>query len=339
MNSIQAIFKDTKVSKQVHNAAKRVTKKGQKRELSPVDKSSTTLSSSTTKRTKTTKEQDADRTPYEIEASLSLPMASEPEEELSKIVLETNRAPLVLAFAVAVTKYTMPEQPISSRLSLAQTVVSANSRTKAVSLGIETGTGADEEGWGQGQPTIRILGREISVLKRWDYDPNEGREENQTHERLETSGSNTNNTGLPPLWGLDLESLRNKDKVDKGRLKSSTTSGLPIHTPESARSYLLKSITISNKDGDDVDEKEPTSKSPKKKKPSNSPADKERYLGLLLQALDILFSSWASTLSAEELDRRAWAWYVRVRPDVQAGVAGWGQKGKLKIADLLSLKR
>lgn len=105
----------------------------------------------------------------ELEASLDLPECDEGEDVIRSTVLWTNRAPLVLAFAVKVLEYTMPEQPLSSRLSLAQAVVSANSRTKAGSLGIEKGKGAEEEGWGVGQPKVRVMGREVVVLKRGDY--------------------------------------------------------------------------------------------------------------------------------------------------------------------------
>jgi hypothetical protein len=82
--------------------------------------------------------------------------------------LRTNRAPLVLAFAVQLLKYTQPDQPLSSRLSLGQAVVSLNSRTKAVSLGLAQGDAA-KEGWGEGQPKVVIMGREVPVLKRGGY--------------------------------------------------------------------------------------------------------------------------------------------------------------------------
>jgi len=62
-------------------------------------------------------------------------------------------------------------------------------------------------------------------------------------------------------------------------------------------------------------------------------------LGILLRALDIVFSSWVDSLDKAELDRRTWAWYCRVRPDVQNGVAGWGGKGSVKLEDILKLKR
>lgn len=119
-----------------------------------------------------------DVTPEELEASLSLPLDTD-EDRIAETAIQTNRAPLVLAFAVELLRHTMPEQPPSSRLSLAQAVVSANSRSKAVSLGLDKGPSADEEGWGEGQPRIKVMGREIAVLKRGGYQW-KGEEEERT---------------------------------------------------------------------------------------------------------------------------------------------------------------
>jgi len=235
-----------------------------------------------------------------------------------------------------VTKYTMPEQPISSRLSLAQAVVSANSRTKAVSLGIESGKSAEEEGWGQGQPVVKILGRNVKVLKRWDYDPKDGQRKekaslalNEPQPQIAIESSNT----LPPLWGLDLEAVRKFNGRSSTMPSIERTNSLPIHTAESARAYLLKSFTTYQEPGT-----EPLGGSVKK---STTPslAQKERCLGLLLRAIDIVCESWSSTLSADELDRRAWAWYLHVRPDVRPGAAGWGEKGQVKLSDILGLRK
>lgn len=108
-------------------------------------------------------------TPQQLESSLELPLDMD-EERITATVIQTNRAPLVLAFAVEILRYTMPEQPPSSRLSLAQAVVAANSRTKAVSIGLDKGPSAEDEGWGEGQPKIKVMGREVSVLKRGGYE-------------------------------------------------------------------------------------------------------------------------------------------------------------------------
>jgi hypothetical protein len=363
----------------------------------------------------------------------------------------------------------MPEQPLSSRLSLGQAVVSVNSRSKAVSLGIEKGKGAEEEGWGRGQPKVRIMGREISVLKRSGYEWKEDKVESETKpdigdkgaDSFASSGTVTDSTpkenaptsgwtvsasvtskkstfigrsiaisspadarselqkllannkelreaghnitawraqsshgiiedsnddgesgggrhllgllqadnvvgvlllvtrwyggimlgpdrwrimsqvsrdalsqrlrvagvvGQEPLWGLDLEAMRSKDAPVTG----GTAAGMPIYQPEGARAYILKSFSSPPLAAD----------SPKKKKSGAAlEAEREENLGLLLGALDMLFGSWVEHLSRDELDRKAWNWYVQVRPEVESGVAGWGGKGEVKLADILKLRR
>ena len=68
-------------------------------------------------------------------------------------------------------------------------------------------------------------------------------------------------------------------------------------------------------------------------------ASKEENLGHLLRALDLLYDSWAIVLSPEDLDKRTWGWYVKVRPEVEHGVAGWGGKNEIKLKDILDLRR
>lgn len=336
LEAIQGIFAEEKVAKQILSAAKRVTKKRSSGETEP---------ESPSKRKKKASAEEL-ITPAAIEESLALPSVDATDEELANTTLYTNRAPLVLAFAVALLKYTMPEQPLSSRLSLAQAVVSANSRSKAVSLGIEKGNSAEEEGWGQGQPKVRVMGREIRVMKRWGYewkedDKKEGAE--MVHSEGEpqalqsagfqsNGGANEPNTAddAPPLWGLDLEALRSSNAPIPHGPKSSST--LPIHTPQSARSYLLKSFASPPSN---------PSNPPHKKTPAAQAQQqqKDRNLALLLRALDRLYASWSQVLGAEELDRRSWVWYVAVRPEVQTGVAGWGGKGEVELAEILRLRR
>lgn len=404
-----------------------------------------------------------------------MPQPSEDEEVISKSTVYTNRAPLVLAFAVELIKYTMPEQPLSSRLSLAQAVVSVNSRSKAVSLGLEKGASAEGEGWGAGQPKVKILGRDIHVLKRHGYEwkvkkeeelkgesstppmsvevgtmdekvtnenkvmtrntsapaippnewsvsasvtlkkstfiarsievssPSQAKQELQklfannrdlaeashnitawrTHGShggiieecnddgesgagrhvlgvLQTNGvvgvllvvtrwfggvflgtdrwklmsqvsrdalsqrlRVTGIVGQEALWGLDLEAMRSTD--------SPVTGGMPTYQPAAARSYILKAFASPPQPAD----------VPGKKKKTGSALEleKEENLGLLLGALDMLFASWVDHVGRDELDRRAWGWYVQVRPDVEGGVAGWGGKGEVKLADILNLRR
>jgi len=378
-------------------------------------------------------------------------------------VIYTNRAPLVLAFAVALLIYTMPEQPLSSRLSLGQAMVSLNSRSKAVSLGLQSGKGADEEGWSQGQPKVKVMGREVSVLKRSGYEWKEAPEEEEQAEDTSTQGTITAQSsaetstsertdgwtvsssitskkstfvarsitvkslsearlalqklmasngelrdashnitawrvsgnhgiiedsnddgeagggrhilglmqadnvvnvllvvtrwyggimlgtdrwrimsqvsrdalsqrlrvagvvGQEALWGLDLEAMRTRDAPVTG----GTSAGMPIYQPGPARSYILKAFGLPP----------PAADSKKKKSGTVLELEREENLGLLLGALDLLFSSWADHVDREELDRRAWGWYVQVRPNVESGVAGWGGKGEVKLAEILNLRR
>ncbi|CAK7216444.1 hypothetical protein SBRCBS47491_002826 [Sporothrix bragantina] len=466
-------------------------------------------------------------TAAELERSLELPVfvpvIEEDEERLASTVLLTNRAPLVLAFAVELLRYTMPEQPVSSRLSLGQAVVSANSRSKATSLGMDwaRGPSADEAGWGQGQPRVRILGREVAVLKRsgytWKGDEEEAEGDSKdkeaekgaslpeatkndeadktqetaparedapqpihllsqpaagvwstsqnislkdstfvarattiteagqraglirslmeaqpglltaTHnawayrirgtgdyshnirqdsyddgetgcgdlmlrvlqelgavdtlvvltrwfggtmlgpdrwrlmrncvtgvmaERLRRTGNNVV-LGGEAVWGLDLEAMREQQASNSGdgnsassRFKHGSGSGLttvvgmPIHRPEGARHYLMRSFASAEEAGPAGDDgAQKTTPTKKKKTVKAMDAEKEENLSLLLGALRMLFDSWADHLPAAELDRRAWSWYVAVRPDVDSGPSGWGAKGTVKLKDILALRR
>lgn len=460
---------DDKTAKQLHTAAKNSIKYPSKKRAAPES-----LLPTHVKRNKSAYELDHEpQTPEELEAKLELPAPSSDEEEISKTTIVTNRAPLVLAFAVALLKYTKPEQPLSSRLSLAQAVVSANSRTKAVSIGITKGTSAEDDGWGQGQPKVKVMGREVHVLKRDGYyleasgGSSANEESSAVNNGIETpgSGEGPDSTSAAPdvrdsatmdgshwavsqsvtlkkstfsgraigiksasearslkqelisgnpelrdashnitawrvqgdhggiieechddgesgggrhiltilqsmdlvgilvvvtrwyggimlgtdrwklmtqvcrdalsqrlrvagtigneaLWGLDLEAMRSTNSSGGG-----VGGGLPIHQPDSARSYIMKAFAPS---GDATT---------KKKTGVVLEREKERNLGLLFGALELLFGSWMEHIGTDELDRRAWSWYVQVRPEVESGAAGWGGKGEVKLSDILILRR
>ncbi|KAI9850288.1 MAG: hypothetical protein M1838_005930 [Thelocarpon superellum] len=343
--TLQAIFTEEKRSKQILAAAKRVFKKRARgddlQEASPP----------VTKRKKAGDGVDLD-SPAAIEASLALPSPCVDEAAISHAVLVTNRAPLVLAFAVTLLKYTMPEQPPSSRLSMAQAVVSMNSRSRAVTLGLEKGKSADEAGWGRGQPVVTIMGRDISVLKRNGYawkssqapdgansseiaagDKGVGQALASTRTSLSNAAGEREDP--PALWGLDLEALRASNSAQVMPSHRSSHGDLPIYTAQAARTYLLKSFDAATPAGVDK------ANSPRPKKTSYTiiAAQRERNLGLLLGALDLLYASWAGKLGRHELDRRAWQWYVHVRPEVETGVAGWGGKGEVSLAKILDLRR
>lgn len=354
---LQAVFEDEKLVKQILAAAKRVSKK---RAAAAGDDGVLLHPSPKKKKKKKLKndslfdddDDDKPLTPANLEASLQLPYSTCNASELEQIVLQTNRAPLVLAFVVILLKYTMPEQPLSSRLSLAQAYVSVTSRSRAVYLGIESGKSAEEEGFGEGQPVVSVAGKQITVLRRWGYEWKEEEEEMEDERKRkkkvfekeigvgdggavaedDSSGLEASQEESPALWALDLEALKKKSGSSSKQpagTQAGNYSGLPIYTPQSARAYLLKSFaTPEVADG------------PAAKKLSATArfAEKETNLGKLLRALDLLYDSWTPTMSPAELDQKTWSWYAKVRPPVEDGVAGWGEKNQLKLADILALR-
>lgn len=198
---ITSIFADEKVAKQIITAAKRVSKKraaGEEPTPSPRKKRKESLFS----------EDAAQSNPADLEASIALPSVSVTEDDLKDTTVFTNRAPLVLAFVVTLLKHTMPEQPLSSRLSLAQGYVSTTSRSRAVSLGIENVSKeeqAQEAALGEGQPLVTIMGKEFRVLRRWGYDVDV---EPSTEGEPKEDGQADDTDKKPALWALDLEALR-----------------------------------------------------------------------------------------------------------------------------------
>ncbi|CAN9137057.1 unnamed protein product [Alternaria alternata] len=340
--TLKSIFADEKVARQVLNAAKRQSKKRS------ADTSSA-VSAPTAKRAKPTYGQPLNGA--DLEASLALPEPELDEKKVSPAVVYTNRAPLVLAFAVTLLKFTMPGQPISSRLSLAQAVTSMNSKSKAVHIGIDKDQPAEEEGWGEGQPLLRIMTREVRVMKRWGYEwegsddttqkkiKSEADVPNGEKEETKEKKDEVEKEREIALWGVDLEALK------KAQISRNGSSNLPIYPAQSARAYLMKAFETPAADiikTEDVDVKTEGQAAPKPKGKRTAAviaAEKEHNLSLLLGALELLYESWAKVLDKDDLDKRAWGWYVRVRPEVAQGAAGWGGKGNVKLSDILALRR
>lgn len=192
-----------------------------------------------------------DLTPQQLEASLALPLETD-EARIAGAAIQTNRAPLVLAFAVELIRHTMPEQPPSSRLSLAQAVVSANSRSKAVSIGLEKGPSADEEGFGEGQPRIRVMGREVAVLKRGGYEW-KGEEEEKPQETGSESGVAAPDSTSSTLQAGDSPPSQQKATLNNPPNAWSTSSSVSLKqstfvarattiTDPSQRPKILKSL-------------------------------------------------------------------------------------------------
>ncbi|KAL9608205.1 MAG: hypothetical protein Q9167_006946 [Letrouitia subvulpina] len=369
LSNIQPIFTDEKIAKQILAAAKRVTKKRTS------SAAGGTTPSPSKRRKNSYSNPEHTLSPSEFEASLALPSLDSPitDNELGKVTLYTNRAPLVVAFCVQLLKYTMPSQPLSARLSLAQAVMSTGAKSKAVYLGIQSGKSAEDEGWGEGQPVVRVMGRDVSVLRRWGYEMNDSPADGEAGEVItkkedaehgnnvaiaaaspslpSTANADTQTTATlasqdtikpdptepadsPTLWALNLETLRstNAPPPVSSSVTAAYTSSLPIHDPHSARSYLLKSFPSPSPPPAEGLKKQPS-------KTAQQREEKERNLALLLHALDLVFRSWIDVIGAREMDKRAWGWYVRVRPEVEPGQAGWGGKGEVKLESVLALRR
>ncbi|KAK5190220.1 hypothetical protein LTR99_010920 [Exophiala xenobiotica] len=290
--ALKSVFTDDKVLKQVLTAAKRVS--------NPKKRTLAQTGSPTSKRVKTGSDMVDD------ESALELPETALSLDEIEHMTIETNRAPLFLAFTIAVLAYTHSEQPLSSRWSLAQAVVSAGAQSKAKYLGITPGPTAEEDGWAQGQPKVKIMGREIAVLRR----------------HVASKSDEAPSTPTTAFWGLDLEALRRSNGPLIG-----------------ARNYLLRSMIVVDSGESKTEKEEEKPKPAKKSTPKDMASNREAAAAIMLKAIDTVCQSWASSLSLEELDQRAQRWYVHVRPDVEHGQAGWGQRGKVQLKDILKLKK
>ncbi|KAJ9654299.1 hypothetical protein H2198_006649 [Neophaeococcomyces mojaviensis] len=323
LDMLKTIFEEEKVAKQVLNAAKKKSSNSRKR-AAPEG------FSDPVKRVKGVANDE--------EADLVLPLSQLSIDELRLKTIETNRAPLFLAFAVTLAKYTLSDQPLSSRLSLAQAVTSAGAQSKAKYIGLTSST-PEDEGWAQGQPKIKLMGREIAVMRRQIAVPAISAESGS-----QKTVENDSGTSHEAFWGIDLEAL----KKSNGPLvagKMSGSAGPPIHTPQAARAYLFKSIDLietGNAVSTGLRIKSEETDSPKKvKKPTSAErmSRRENAVAMLLTAIDHVCQSWSLTLSSEELDRRAGAWYAKVRPDVEYGQAGWGQRGQVPLRAILDLTK
>ena len=184
-------------------------------------------------------------------------------------------------------------------------------------------------------------------------------------ERLRLTGTQVS-LGGEALWGLDLEAMKNKSIATDSMSRSYEAGvvGMPIHRPEAAKAYLLKSFATRIENDADVNagnlsdskilaERSPdkeqssprkgkasaTTSGPKRKTAKALEIEKQENLARLLGAIRLLFDSWAGHLPAAELDRRAWTWYATVRPEVEEGPSRWGAKGRLQLSNILGLRR
>ncbi|KAK9323964.1 hypothetical protein V1517DRAFT_81828 [Lipomyces orientalis] len=60
----------------------------------------------------------------------------------------------------------------------------------------------------------------------------------------------------------------------------------------------------------------------------------EKNLAIVNGAIELLIRSWEER-EPENWSERAWGWYVGVRPEINYGREGWGQKGTVNCKDIL----
>lgn len=325
------MFASPDEAKKVLNAAKRASKR-------PAGDSQP----SPRKKQRLSKDGFSEPEPEELEAALALPSAVTDEDAIVSTVLFTNRAPLLLVFTLVLLEYTMPRQPLSSRLSLAQAQVSQGAKERARDLGIERGALAQEDGWGTGQPIVKVMSKDVRVIRRSGYPlaspmperSNTQNDLNAVERSIKTEESSLDDqrdpTGLEPvanddtakneaqkaddgesaLWALDLEALKKSNTDVTSSSTSRSGGGLPIYSPHSARSYIVKAFASAESGASTkVKAEGPNETSTKPKKAKSDARQKEDNLGLLLGALKMLFNSWADSLDSDTLSRRAWTWY------------------------------
>ncbi len=184
-------------------------------------------------------------------------------------------------------------------------------------------------------------------------------------ERLRLTGAQVSLDG-EAVWGLDLEAMRSKSTAAGSASRSNEAGvvGMPIHRPEAAKAYLLKSFatrisadvaantggqgSINHTKTTKSSEEHPnlqkggtsTAKAALKRKTAKAlDVERQENVARLLGAVRLLYDSWTDHITATDLDRRAWSWYAAVRPEVQDGPSGWGAKGQLKLSDILDLRR
>lgn len=113
-----------------------------------------------------------------------------------------------------------------------------------------------------GQPRVRIMGREVPVLRRWGYDPTEGEARKEEDEfQVEKGGGSTQPTlkgdteedleypnlpmlterkaknEEPPLWGLDLSSTTRTPPRTKPAPHPLLQASPSINPPPPARTF------------------------------------------------------------------------------------------------------
>ncbi|KAF3204099.1 hypothetical protein TWF192_006773 [Orbilia oligospora] len=373
LEKLKGIFTDERTAKQVHSAAKRTSKSSSSKKrsssstheeaLSPSSQNATGNTSmiSPSKRRRTNQTPSIDTSdPQSWETGLDLPPPIRDENLISITTIITNRAPLLLAFTIVSLTYTHPWLPASSRFSLAQGLLDLTASSKAKSIGITRPDDAKNDTVEEGYKKLKVLSKEIPILRRWDTPSTSTTTSFQTETSLQKQGV-SHKPDKPP--SDDVKST----SIDLGPSASAAGDVSPSHPSSSSPSpsVLPVSRTAGTAAGSSTSARYPNepiywslspsllSQPPTASKlnpsalPIHLPHAAHSYLTrsfsqdklpLLLGALHLLYESWVNALDAVDLDRKSWNWYCSIRPTVEDGPEGWGGKGPVKLKDILSLR-
>ncbi|EPS36576.1 hypothetical protein H072_9875 [Dactylellina haptotyla CBS 200.50] len=375
LDRLLKIFPDEKTAKQVLSAAKRATNTSsgsKKRSASTAAEGSSTSTGETprspSKRRKQSSVPSIDSAnPQSWEVGLDLPAPTRDETLISGASLTTNRAPLLLAFAVVSLGYTHPWLPMSSRFSLAQGLLELTAASKAKNLGITREDGGKDEELGEGYKRIRVLGKEIPVLRRWDtvgvdtgsvIEVETGAEKQGAEQRDDGNSKNSGDVKSTTSAGINPEGSASIVGGEHSSTSASTAGERDTSVAGSSTSTLAPGTGAAPVSYDGpvywalspklLSQPPAASKQNPSALPIQLPHAAHSYLvrsfsaemlPLLLGALHSVYGSWANSVTPMELDRRGWGWYCRVRPSVEDGPEGWGGKGFVKLEDVLALRK
>ncbi|KAJ6256926.1 hypothetical protein Dda_7809 [Drechslerella dactyloides] len=361
LDKLRKTFPDEKLAKQVLSAAKRTTNASSspsKKKRSAADASSSnpnnpsasTTSPSKRRRPNTSAPVIDTANPQTWESGLDLPPPNRDTDLISATIITINRAPLLLAFAVVSLEYTHPWLPRSSRFSLAQGLLDATAASKAKYIGITRENDSGNDALEEGYKRIRVLGKEIPVLRRWDVelidpetsthaDDDVGSHESAGMNPAGTASDNSASAAIAPAIASAAPATAPSGSSTSGT--AATLSATATVTAASEPIYWALSPKL-------LAQPPVASKLNPSALPIHLPHAAHSYLTrsfpdatlpLLLGALHIVYASWADSLDPAELDRRGWGWYARVRPAVDDGPEGWGGRGAVKLKDVLGLRK
>ncbi|KAL8670385.1 MAG: hypothetical protein Q9168_005067, partial [Polycauliona sp. 1 TL-2023] len=109
--------------------------------------------------------------------------------------------------------------------------MSMGAQAKAVNLGIQTGKTAEQEGWGEGQPSVRIMGRKIAVMRRWGYNWQETSEKLEDQDPIKQEEKEGGQELPPTTEAISIGSQTKNDADSQETMKGDPSTSPPSISP------------------------------------------------------------------------------------------------------------